>query len=108
MENKNYSIVVDYIYKKIDFDKNKLNVNTSLSDLGLDGDDVLDFLVDFFEKFDIEYKNTNYMDFIPPERSYFMFGVLNIFSCNRNKSNEIFVKDLLLSLEKKKWVKKML
>lgn len=106
MENKkNYSTVIDYIVKKFGFDKSKLNVNTSLSDIGLDGDDILDFLVNFFEEFDIEYKNTNYMDFIPPERSYFMFGILNLFGCKDDNSNEIFIKDLILSLEKKKWYK---
>lgn len=68
----------NYIKEYLSISDKDINEKTTLSDLGLDGDDVLDFLIDFFEKFNIEYKNTNYMDFIPPERGYFMFGILNI------------------------------
>lgn len=107
MENRNYSIVIDYISKEFDFNKSKLNAQTSLSDIGLDGDDVLDFLLKFFKSFGIDYEKTNYRDFIPKESGSFINTFLSLFNKNEKQSEEeIFVKDLVISLDKKKWYKK--
>ena len=105
MENRNYRIVLDYICEELNYDKSKLTVNTSLSDLGLDGDDVLVFLVKFFKKFKIDYEGTNYKDFIPEESGFFVHTFLSVFA-KRKREDEIFVKDLILSLDKKQWNKK--
>ena len=110
MENRNYDIVVEYIAKEFNLNKSKLNLETSLmSDVGLDGDDVLDFLVEFFEEFGIEYKTTNYLDFVPIEGSGVFSTLLSLFTLFKRKrdKNEIFVKDLVISLDKKKWYKKL-
>lgn len=107
MENRNYNIVVDFIVKEFDLNKSKLNAETSLSDIGLDGDDVLDFLLNFFKTFNIDYLQTNYKDFIPKESGFFVNTFLNIFNKRgRQSDNEIYVKDLVVSLNKKKWYKK--
>lgn len=107
MENRNYSIVVDYISKELDFDKSKLNINTSLSDMGLDGYDVLDFLLKFFKTFDIDYERTNYKNFIPKESGFFINTILSILNKKERQSeNEIFIRDLVMSLDKKQWHKK--
>ena len=116
MENSNYNIVVDYLAKEFKLNKNKLNLESSLmTDIGLDGDDVLDFLLKFFKTFEIEYEQTNYRDFIPPERgslrSLLLFPLFLLFSLFHKKKkrkidkNEIFVKDLVVSLDMKKWSK---
>ncbi|WP_313579304.1 DUF1493 family protein [Chishuiella sp.] len=105
MVNRNYNIVVDYISKEFDLDKGKLNTYTSLSEIGLDGDDVLDFLLGFFKRFGIEYEQTNYKDFIPLESYPIFFGILSLFKRNEIVDNEIFIKDLVISLDKKKWYK---
>lgn len=105
MENRNYCIVLDYICEELNCDKSKLTVNTSLSDLGLDGDDVLAFLVKFFKEFKIEYEGTNYRDFIPEERGFFVYTILSVFA-KRKREDEIFIRDLILSLDKKQWNKK--
>jgi len=122
MENSSYDNVVDFIAKEFKIKKSKLNLESSLmSDIGLDGDDVLDFLLKFFKEFDIEYEQTNYLDFIPPERGgglgtlllFLLFPLFLLFSkFSKNKkrkidNNEIFVKDLVISLDKKKWQKEM-
>lgn len=106
-ENRNYSIVVDYISKEFNFNKSKLNADTSLSDIGLDGDDILDFLLKFFKTFEIDYEKTNYKDFIPKESGFFINTFLSIFNKKeRQRADEIFVRDLVMSLDKKKWHKK--
>ena len=111
MENKCYSIVVDYIAKEFNLKKTKLNAEISLSDIGLDGDDVLDFLLKFFKDFEIEYEQTNYKDFIPKESGFVFETILSLFSLLSKKerkninNDEIFVKDLVLSLETKRWYK---
>lgn len=106
MENNNYRIVVDYITKEFKLKKRKIDEETTLSDLGLDGDDVLDFLLEFFTTFNIEYEHTNYKDFIPVEGK-FISGFLSIFSKKYNQDEEeIYVRDLVISLDNKKWSKK--
>lgn len=107
MENSNYNIAVDYISKELNFDKSKLSLETSLSDLGLDGDDVLDFLLRFFKNFEIDYLHTNYKDFIPEESGFFINTFLSLFNKKkRHQNDEIFIKDLVVSLGKKRWYKK--
>lgn len=108
MENKNYNIVVDYISNEFDLNKSELKPNTSLSDIGLDGDDVLDFLLKFFKTFGIEYEKTNYKNFILTEDGFVVSTLLSLFILFRRKrdENEIFIKDLVISLGKKKWYKK--
>lgn len=108
MENRNYDIVVEYIAKEFNLNKSKLNLETSLmSDIGLDGDDVLDFLLGFFEEFGIEYEQTNYRNFIPTEGGFVFSTLLSLFTLFKRKRdrNEIFVRDLVISLAKKKWYK---
>ena len=106
MKNRNYSIVVDYISKEFDCSKSKLNANTSLSDIGLDGNDVLDFLLQFFKTFEIDYKQTNYKDFIPKESGFLSSIIFSLFNKNEMKrEDEIFISDLVLALDKKKWYK---
>lgn len=116
MGNNSYDIVVSYLVKEFKLNKSNLNLETSLmSDLGLDGDDVSDFLLKFFKDFDIDYEQTNYRDFIPAERGslsslllfpFFLF--LPLFKKKKKRKideNEIFVKDLVISLNRKKWCK---
>jgi hypothetical protein len=116
MENNSYNIVVNYLAKEFKLNKSKLNLETSLmSGIGLDGDDVLDFLLEFFKEFGIEYEQTNYRDFIPPERGslatlllfplYLLFPLFGKKKRRKIDKNEIFVKDLVVSLDKKKWYK---
>lgn len=111
MENRCYSIVVDYIAKEFNLKKTKLSAEVSLSDIGLDGDDVLDFLLKFFKDFEIEYEQTNYKDFIPKEGGFLSATILSLFYLLSKKkrlninNEEIFVKDLVVSLEKKRWYK---
>ncbi len=108
MENKNYSLIIDYLAKEFNLEKDKLNLNTSLSDIGLDGDDILDFLVKFFKNFDVEYQQTNYKDFIPEESGFFLNTILSFFKIKKNQNKqEIFIKDLVTSLNKKRWYKKL-
>lgn len=107
MENRSYCMVIDYIISKYNF-KKKINMETSLSDLGLDGDDVLDFLIEFFKTFNIDYEQTNYKDFIPKESNFLANTIISIINNKKRQSeNEIFVKDLVMSLDKKKWHKKL-
>jgi hypothetical protein len=107
MENKNYNIVIDYIDKEFNLKKRKIDEETTLSDLGLDGDDVLDFLLEFFKTFNIEYEQTNYKDFIPKECGFLFNTLLSIFGKKEQQNeDEIYVKDLVISLDKKKWYKK--
>lgn len=107
MESRNYNIVVDYISKELALNKRKIDAETSLSDMGLDGDDVSDFLLKFFKTFGIDYEKTNYRDFIPNESGSFINTFLSLFKKNeRQNHHEIFVKDLVISLDKSKWFKK--
>ncbi|MDR2040493.1 MAG: DUF1493 family protein [Bacteroidales bacterium] len=107
MENRSYNIVIDYIAKEFNLNKSKLSLEVSLSDIGLDGDDVLDFLLKFFKEFKIDYEQTNYRDFIPREGGFLVSNLLSLFSKKKKikDNNEIFVKDLVISLDKKKWYK---
>ncbi|WDT67980.1 DUF1493 family protein [Cloacibacterium sp. TD35] len=108
MENKNYSLIIDYLAKEFNLEKDKLNLNTSLSDIGLDGDDILDFLIKFFKNFDVEYQQTNYKDFIPEESGFFLNTILSFLKIKKNQNKqEIFIKDLVTSLNKKIWYKKL-
>ncbi|WP_157836790.1 DUF1493 family protein [Sphingobacterium deserti] len=106
MENRNYNIVIKYISKEFGIKERKLGAYTSLSDLGLDGDDVLDFLLEFFDFFEIEYEDTNYKAFIPREGGGIGKTLSSIFNRKvRRSDNEIFIQDLVISLDKKKWCK---
>jgi hypothetical protein len=108
MENRNYSIVIKYISKEFGIKESKLGAYTSLSDLGLDGDDVLDFLLEFFDFFEIEYEDTNYKSFIPQEGGFLGKTLLSIFGKKvRRTDYEILIEDLVTSLDKKKWCKNL-
>ena len=104
--NNNYNIVVDYIVDEFSFDRDLLNSATSLSEIGLDGDDVLDFLLKFFKKFEIDFEQSNYKDFIPTESGFLINTFFSLFG-KREKifNDEIRIKDLVESLDKKSWHK---
>lgn len=106
MKNENYNIVMAFISKECNVNMSNISENTSLSDMGLDGDDVSDFLVKFFNEFGIDYEQTNYSDFIPKEARFFTNTFLSFLGKGEKSNNdEIFVKDLIISLDKKKWYK---
>ncbi|SHJ23331.1 Protein of unknown function [Cruoricaptor ignavus] len=107
MENNNYNVIIDYISNEIGIDKKKLNVNKSLSDLGLDGDDVSEFLLKFFKTFSLEYDKANFNKFIPKESGFFINTLINLFFKKEQRNeNEIYIKDLILALDNGHWVKK--
>ena len=104
--NNNYNLVVDFFVEEFSFNRNLLNSETSLSEIGLDGDDTLDFLLKFFKKFEIDYEQSNYKDFIPIESGFLANTFLSIFRKKEKIFNdEIIIKDLVESLEKKRWHK---
>ncbi len=108
MKDEVLNRITAFLSSKLDVDQEDIYLTTSLSDLGLDGDDVLELLVSFFEKFNIEYKGTNYLEFVPDESGFIASTLMSLFkSIRKNQEKEILVKDLVDSLEYKKWVKKI-
>ncbi|AYO58000.1 hypothetical protein CO230_07600 [Chryseobacterium sp. 6424] len=107
MENNNYNAIVDYLSNEIGIDKKKININKSLSDLGLDGDDVAELLLKFFKTFNIEYNKDSFNKFIPKESGFFINTLVHLFFKKEPQiENEIYIKDLVSTLDNGYWGKK--
>ncbi|MCF1749783.1 DUF1493 family protein [Mariniradius sediminis] len=106
MEDKELELVVSFLKEELNLKNKIIKKTTSLSDLGLDGDDSLELMVKFFKRFNIEYEGTNFLEFIPKE-SGFLYATLNSLLGIPSKGSdvEIYVQDLLYSLLKKRWSK---
>lgn len=106
MENNELQIVIDFLSKNLQIQENQINNNTTLSCLGVDGDDTLELMICFFEEFKIEYKTTDYLNYIPVEGGFFLKTILSLFSKPKiDLSKEIQVKDLVHSMKIKRWEK---
>lgn len=98
--------VISYLREELLIKNKVINKTTTLSALGLDGDDVYELLMKFFKRFDIEYEDTNYLEFVPKE-SGFLFSIFNDIIGLQRKAivKEIVVQDLVNSWLLKRWVK---
>lgn len=108
MEDKAIRDIEKFIAEFLNTQKRKITPETSLSDLGLDGDDVSDFLSAFFKNFSIVYEDTDYDKYVPKESGFFFSTLKSIFRRHRmsgKTEDEITVKDLINSLKLKRWQK---
>lgn len=106
MQDKAYDLVKDFIVNELDINISKISLNSTLSDFGLDGEDVLEFLLKFFKKFNIEFENSNYLKYIPQESGFFLNTIKYFFKPNANiTTQEIYVQDLVNSLINHSWSK---
>ncbi len=106
MKHNSYIIIVNYIIKELNI-KKKINYDTSLSELGLDGDDLHEFLLKFFKEFKIQYSKDNFKKVLPSESGFFMATLMSLIGVKQEKNinKEILLKDLVQSYEKKRWIK---
>ena len=109
MENNHLNIIKEFLVKNQLVNPKKINEEITLCELGIDGDDVYETMVDFFEEFGIEYKNTDYMDYIPRE-PITIFPILGLiihlfYKPKLDLTKEIQIKDMIHSLKIKKWEK---
>lgn len=98
--------VISFLREELLIKSKVINTTTTLSELGLDGDDVNELLLKFFQRYNIKYEDTNYLDFIPKE-SGFLFSIFaDLIGIQRKVIiKEIEVQDLINSLLAKRWVK---
>lgn len=78
----------------------------TLSELGLYGDDKLEFMQSFFNDFKIDNTSFDWKKYIEPEGSFISItGIFKfIFGKSAKKEGfEISVEDLIVSFEKKRW-----
>jgi len=105
-EIKQLEIIISFLRNELNLKNKIINETTSLSELGLDGDDVLDLLLKFFRSYNIEFENTNYLDFVPKESGFLYSTMSYLFRFKIKKiEKEIYVQDLLNSLLLKRWNK---
>lgn len=89
-------------------DLDAIKPEKTLSELGLYGDDKLEFMQSFFNDFKIDNTSFDWKKYIEPEGGFisitgifkFLFG-----KTAKKESFEISVEDLIVSFEKKKWGK---
>lgn len=108
MEDEAIHHIEGFIRDFLNIKKRKITPETSLSELGLDGDDVLDFLLSFFKKFSIDHEDTDYLKYVPNESGFLLSTLKSIFTRRRTSGNaetEITVKDLINSIKLKRWQK---
>lgn len=108
MEDQYLNTVLGYVAHELDVDVAGLNAQTTLADLGLDGNEVLDFLMKFFFDFRVEYDKTNYVNFIPVEGGFFVRKLYAWLGVKRQAPQiDICMQDLANSLEQKRWCKSL-
>ncbi len=106
MENKNYTKVIKFVYKKRWKYKKEITSESTLEkDLGITGDDGEDFMFDFFNEFNIDYDKFNPNRYFHREGHDTIFSIIFSFLV-RNKSTpkyDIKISDLEKALQEKKW-----
>jgi hypothetical protein len=109
-DSSNFRKVIDFItdfWGKIPVEK--INGDTSLSDLGFFGDDKLEFMQMFFLKFDIDNSSFNRHLYIEPESGFLsIISLRNFFFGEREQKvdfnhREISISQLVNAVENKKW-----
>lgn len=110
MYSENSSIIVKKFISNFCgiLDLNAIEPEKTLSELGLYGDDKLEFMESFFNSFKIENTNFDWKKYIEPEGGFmsitgfwkFVFG-----KSTKKEDNEISVEDLIFAYEKKVWNK---
>lgn len=89
-------------------DLSTIKPEKTLSELGLYGDDKLEFMQSFFNAFEISSTNFDWKKYIEPEGGFIsIVGIFKlIFGKSKEKKDfEISVEDLILAFEKKEWHK---
>ena len=73
-----------------------------LKDLGIDGDDAIELIVKFGEKFGVDIKKFNYQDYFGPEGAFFPLFFLMPSWWKRKHMKSLTVSDLIDAVKKGK------
>ncbi len=88
-------------------DKNKLSEQTELLKLGMDGDDALEFMEEFRNRFSVDMSEFEFRKHFSPEGfNPIVYIYWLLFARDKLKSIPITLRDLTEAAEKKKWVKR--
>ena len=97
--------VADNLHIPID---NLTSETRLLHDLGIDGDDAIEFLEQYSEKFHVDISNMNFDSYFGPEAGFNpIYYLLNKLFCKEKlKKISLTIDDLIKAAEKKEWTAK--
>ncbi len=87
-------------------DKNKLSEQTELYELGMDGDDAWEFLIEFSDKFSVDMSQFEFRKHFNPEGFNPISFIYLLFARDKWRKMPITLRDLTEAVEKKKWVRR--
>jgi acyl carrier protein len=88
----------------------KLTLGTTIQkDLGMDGDDAEEIMVEFSKRFDVDMKDFDFMRFFYPEHLCLSFSPIAIWQWRHGRfpyyTEPISISDLINAAKAKKWLK---
>ncbi|MDH4226250.1 MAG: DUF1493 family protein [Deltaproteobacteria bacterium] len=104
-----YEKCVNFLDDVLGIEKDKISPNTRINyDLGVDGDDGIELMDAFFERFSVQPGDFSYAKYFGPEAGANLFSLidsmLNIFHL-RQREGAITVQDLVDAIREGRWIK---
>ncbi len=101
--------VISFVSEFCVVNKNKLTLQTQLgNDLGIDGDDAIEFMEAFSENFEVDLTEFEYSKYFGPEGfNPFAYLYYYLFKRDKLKLIPITLHDLVEAAEANRWIKQV-
>ena len=102
MENNDiFNQVKIFTVNSIGVDEDEISEDTRLeSDLGVYGDDAIEYVLAFGMKFNVDVTNFMFSDYFSPEGDFILSAIIRIFTGKKNtKQKELTIRHLLKAIK---------
>jgi acyl carrier protein len=98
-----YEDIVEFVAKQVGVDRERLRPDTTLQQLGLDGDDAAEFMTAFARRFGLDLRGFNFRNHFGPEAAFNPVVWLGWKLIGRKTFTPIHISDLVGAAETKGW-----
>jgi len=96
-DNNIFNNLKDFVIKQSYVDDEVIIEDTKIEDdLGVSGDDAVEFIIAYGKEFNVDVSNFRVSDYFSPEIDAIMLGLIRIFTCKPNPSRKILTVGHLL------------
>jgi len=108
MNEEIFEKVRDFVVEHTGVDKNKLSEQTELHKLRMDGDDALELMEEFSNKFSVDMSEFEFNKHFGPEAGFnpIVYMYYLVFARDKLRLMPITLRDLTEAAQNKKWVKR--